>query len=255
VLSAPRGHKKNLLVTHIFKHDPFYEEHLALPEDPRHLPRAERRTVELKGYLVRENTHIVDITMLDLSYDGCAVSTLVPLTVGEKVKVSALGRGSTAATVRWYHGRKAGLLFETVRKKTIWPRRAQRIQVLGEASLRRRGRLTYRVRTFDLNCFGCRCEFVERPSIYERVWIKFDGLQSLESTVCWVENTELGLHFRNEVHPAVFDLLLAQFDGLQSLEANVCWVENTELGLHFRNEVHPAVFDLLLAQFDGPSSP
>jgi hypothetical protein len=194
----------------MFKHDPAYEEYLSLPQDLRHLPRAERRTVELKGYIVRENAQIVDITMVDLSYDGCAVSTLVPLKVGEKVKVSALGRGSTAATVRWYYGRKAGLLFETVRKKTIWPREAERIEVYGEASLRRRGRLTYRVRTYDVTRFGCRCEFVERPSIGERVWMKFDGLQSLESNVCWVENSQLGLHFCTEVHPAVFDLIVAQ---------------------------------------------
>jgi hypothetical protein len=199
-------------LTRIFKHDPYLEEHLTLPEDPGHLPRAERRTVELKGYLVREDAQIVDITMTDLSYDGCAVSTLVPLTVGEKVKVSALSRGSTAATVQWYRGRKAGLLFEQVRRKTIWPRRAERIAIYGEASLRRAGRITYRVRTFDVTRFGCRCEFVERPSIRERVWIRFDGLQSLESDVRWVENTEVGLHFRNEVHPAVFDLLIAQFN-------------------------------------------
>ncbi|WP_114228255.1 MULTISPECIES: PilZ domain-containing protein [Sphingomonas] len=197
-------------MTHAFRHDPFLEEHLSLPDDPRHLPRAERRTVELKGYLVRENCQIVDVTMVDLSYDGCAVRTLVPLTVGERVKVSALGRGSTNATVRWYRDRTAGLLFETARKKTIWPRKAERVAVFGEASLRRAGRLTYRVKSFDVTRFGCRCEFVERPSIRESVWIKFDGLQSLESTVCWVENVELGLHFRNEMHPAVFDLLVAQ---------------------------------------------
>jgi hypothetical protein len=84
----------------MFRHHPTFEEHLSLPDDPRHLPRAERRIVELKGYLVRESKQIVDIKMIDLSYDGCAISTLVPLKVGEKVKVSALGRGSTAATVR-----------------------------------------------------------------------------------------------------------------------------------------------------------
>jgi hypothetical protein len=204
------------MVTSIFGHDPSFEEHLSLPKDPCHLPRAERRTVELKGYLVRENTQIVDISLIDLSYDGCAISTLVPLKVGETVKVSALGRGSTAATVRWYEGRKAGLLFESVRKKTVWPRKAQRIEVCGEVNLRRQGRLTYRVRAFDLNRLGCRCEFVERPSIHERVWIKFDGLESLESIVCWVENTEIGLQFRTEVHPAVFDLLIAQLNGPSS---------------------------------------
>ena len=36
---------------------------------------------------------------------------------------------------------------------------------------------------------GCRCEFIERPNIGERVWVKFDGLEAIESEVRWLKET------------------------------------------------------------------
>jgi hypothetical protein len=190
---------------------PCDQEELNVPESANHAPRVDRRAVDLNGYVVRSNKTIVDVKVLDLSYDGCAIKTHVPLAAGEKVKLSALGRGSTAATVRWYKARKAGLLFDSANsQRTNWPRQADRNEVEGEASLRRVGRLSYRVLTFDVTRFGCRCEFVERPAIYERLWVKFDGLESLESTVCWVEDSCLGLMYENPLHPAVLDMLVAR---------------------------------------------
>jgi hypothetical protein len=172
--------------------------------------REERRSVELSGYVIRSDKVIVDVKLLDLSYDGCSIATLVPLAPGEKVKLSVLGRGAIAASVRWYKARKAGLLFDIgAAPKTKWPRKADRIEISAEASLRRAGR-RYRVRTFDITRFGCSCEFVERPAVYEHVWIKFDGLESIEAIVCWIEGSSLGLMFANPVHPAVFDMLLAR---------------------------------------------
>jgi hypothetical protein len=177
--------------------------------DPSHEPRADRRLVELNGYVIRSDKSIVDVKVLDLTYDGCSIATLVPLLVGERVKLSVLGRGAISARVQWHKGRRAGLLFETGRiSKTSWPRKAERIAVSAEVSLRRSGRLSYRVATTDLTRFGCRCEFVERPAVYERMWIKFDGLESIEATVCWVESSSLGLMFVHALHPAVFDVLL-----------------------------------------------
>ena len=172
-------------------------------------PRKERRHVEVKGYIIRVNKAIVDVKLIDLSYDGCAISTDVPLMPGEKVKLSALGRGATAATVRWYKGRKAGLLFQSEPiSKQQWPRKAERLPIQAVASLRRTNRPTYRVTLFDITCYGCKTEFIERPQIYERVWIKFDGLESIESTVCWIEGFTLGMMYENPIHPAVFDMLL-----------------------------------------------
>lgn len=181
-------------------------------EPSGHIQRDERRSVELNGYVLRSNKAIVDVKVLDLSYDGCSIATLVPLLPGEKVKLSVLGRGAVATTVLWYKGRRAGLLFETGRiSKTNWPRKAERIEIKAEASLRRQGR-RYRVSTLDVTRFGCRCEFVERPAVYERLWIKFDRLDAIEATVCWIEGSSLGLMYLHPIHPAVFEMLLARLD-------------------------------------------
>ena len=171
--------------------------------------RAQRRQVELAGYLIRPDKTIVDIKLVDLSYDGCAVRTTVPLVVGELVKLTVLGRSATHAIVRWYSGRTAGLQFQTERKtKVHWPRKVERIEVETDAVLRRAGRVAFPVRVFDLNVTGCRCEFVDRPGIYERVWIKLQGLAAFEANVCWIEESMMGLLFKNPLHPAVFDMLL-----------------------------------------------
>ena len=173
------------------------------------VPRDERRSVEINGYIIRSNKAIVDVKLLDLSYDGCAVSTQVPLVPGEKVKLSALGRGASAATVRWYKGRKAGLQFQSEPvSRQRWPRQADRLDISAVATLRRFRRPAYRVTMLDVTRYGCRTEFIERPKIYEHVWIKFDGLDSMESVVCWVEESSLGLMYVNPIHPAVFDMLL-----------------------------------------------
>ena len=173
-------------------------------------PRDERRLVELKGYLIREDNSIVDVKVVDLSYDGCAVQTLFPLAPGEKVRLSVLGRGAVKAVVRWYDSRKAGLFFasDSGTKKHV-PRKAERLSVKAEISLRRSGRIAYRVEVFDLTRFGCKCEFIERPAIGERLWVKFERLESLEATTCWVEESRVGLNFEHAVHPAVFDMLVS----------------------------------------------
>jgi hypothetical protein len=139
---------------------------------------------------------------------------LVAFVPGEKVKLSVLGRGAVNAVVRWYDARTAGLLFveDRATRRQRWPRKAERIEVRGALSLRRSGRLSFRVCTFDVTRFGCMCEFVERPKIYERVWVKFDRLETIEAVVCWLEESRLGLMFKNPLHPAVFDMLLDRLE-------------------------------------------
>lgn len=168
-----------------------------------------RRSVEIAGYIIRSDKAIVDVKVLDLSYEGCSIATQVPLVPGEKVKLSALGRGASAATVRWYKERKAGLLFQSEPvSRQRWPRKAKRIDFRAVASLRRSQRPTYRVTMLDVTRFGCRIEFIERPKIYEHVWIKFNVLASMEAIVCWVEESSLGLMYVNPIHPAVFDMFM-----------------------------------------------
>ena len=75
-------------------------------------------------------------------------------------------------------------------------------------SLRRLGQNNYRVRVNDLSPEGCKVELVERPRVGEHVLIRFDGLESLDAEVCWVEGFVAGLRFEKPIHVSVFDLLL-----------------------------------------------
>jgi hypothetical protein len=188
---------------------PVFERDLWAGSDPPPPAREQRRPVELTGYLICPDKRIVDIKIVDLTYDGCGIRTLVPLSPGEKLKLSVLGQGAINAMVRWYKSRKAGLLFlpdEVDRPR--WPRKAERVEVNAEIALRRSGQVSYRVKAADLTRFGCKCEFVDRPAIYERVFAKFEGLESIDAVVCWVEESSLGLMFATPMHPAVFDMLL-----------------------------------------------
>jgi len=90
------------------------------------------------------------------------------------------------------------------------PRRSARIGLSAEIRLRRAGQNNYRVKILDVSVDGCKAEFVERPELDERVWVKFEGLESLEAIVCWVRGFEVGLEFESAIHPAVFDVLVSR---------------------------------------------
>ena len=172
--------------------------------------RRERRSVSLRGYIVRDGGISHPIELVDLNYGGCGVDSPIPLAPGETVLLSVLGRGSISAEVRWFNDGRAGLDFApsiSASRKQV-ERRASRMDVSAEVSLRARGRNSYRVRVFDLSTDGCKVELVERPSVGDRMSIKFDGLEVLEANVCWVEGHKAGLMFENRMHPAVLDLLL-----------------------------------------------
>lgn len=181
--------------------------------DLSNLPRDDRRSVEMRGYIVRENNQIVDIRLIDLSYEGCGIETIAKLVPGEEVKLSVLGRGAVSARVQWCRGRKAGLVFvfEEQAKVSSKKPRPDRAPVAARAFIRRTSKHGYEVEAFDLSCRGCKCEFVERPEINECVWIKFDGLEALEAKVSWVEGSAAGFQFSTPLHPAVFDMLLQRW--------------------------------------------
>lgn len=87
-------------------------------------------------------------------------------------------------------------------------RRFPRVSLEAEITLRRSGQHNYRVHVYDISTAGCRVEFVERPELEERLWVRFEGLQALEAIVCWTRPPLAGLEFVQPIHPAVFDLLL-----------------------------------------------
>lgn len=92
------------------------------------------------------------------------------------------------------------------------PREVPRKSVAAEVKLRRSGELNYVVHAFDLSEKGCKLEFVERPIIGEIVWVKFEGLAAIESTVRWTENFVVGLEFRRPLYPAVLETLVARLN-------------------------------------------
>ena len=88
------------------------------------------------------------------------------------------------------------------------PRSAARAEFAADVGIRRRSGRCFRVRIFDLSPQGCKTEFVERPEVGERVWVKFDDLHAVEATVRWVVGHVGGLKFERPIHPAVFNRLI-----------------------------------------------
>jgi hypothetical protein len=183
--------------------------------DSAPVERTERRPVRLRGSLVRANGEIHQIYLLDLSYEGCGIETPVPLEPGEAIKLSVLRLGGISAVVRWSRGEKAGLAFvpDAAEARKHWPRRSDRVALAAEVSLKRLGRGQFRVTVTDASAEGCKVQLVERPSEGEQVLVKFDGLEPLEATVCWIDGFTAGIRYVRQIHPAVFDLLVERLRG------------------------------------------
>lgn len=74
--------------------------------------RERRRPVALAGFGVRDDGKIFEISVVDLSYDGCKVETGESLPPGTQLRVSILGLGGALnAAVRWCKSGRAGLRF------------------------------------------------------------------------------------------------------------------------------------------------
>lgn len=78
------------------------------------LGREPRRAVALVGFGVLENSKIFDISVVDLSYDGCKVETAEELAPGTELRVSILGLdGALRASVQWCKSGRLGLRFKS----------------------------------------------------------------------------------------------------------------------------------------------
>lgn len=172
------------------------------------LRRPDRRFVQLRAYIVRETKEILEAAVVDLSYSGCSVDTDTPLIAGEAVLISVLGRGGGKATVRWCRDGRAGLEFDGYEgTREHVHRSSERLPIAAEVLLRRSASRGCRVRVFDTSPLGCKCEFLDRPRVEERVWVKFDFLEAIEAQVRWVKGRSAGLKFMTSIHPAVFEML------------------------------------------------
>jgi hypothetical protein len=89
-------------------------------------------------------------------------------------------------------------------------RKVARAPIDAEVLLRRSVEHGHRVTIYDLSPAGCRVEFVERPRLGESVWVKFEGVEAIESIVRWVEGDSVGVEFVKPLHIAIFDFLLSK---------------------------------------------
>ena len=183
------------------------EESSALPN------RQERRTVALAGHLVQPNGAVLDVHVLDFSYNGCQVAVPRFVIAGDQVQLSVPNRGAIAATVRWCKGGRAGLRFhdEPVAKAEV-ERSAERMPAAIEAQLRRVGHLAYTVSLRDVSPEGCKVELVERPLVGEVMHLKLPGLETVEARARWVDGYVAGLKFKHPFHPAVFSMMLDRLE-------------------------------------------
>lgn len=184
---------------------------LFAPAGSEPLHRRERRPVTLAAIADREDGSAIELTVLDISFDGCGVISTAKLVVGEQLTLSVVGRGCAAAVVRWVEGARAGLSFlsaELQELPSMQARSHERISVEGQVTMRRVGKVSFRVDVYDLSPDGCKAEFVERPLLDEQLWIKFDGLEALEGRVRWLAGARAGVEFVRPLHPAVFDLIV-----------------------------------------------
>jgi hypothetical protein len=174
--------------------------------------RPARRSVMLPAVGLFSDGSASCMTIVDLSYDGCKVKSDVAMTPGAQFSLSVRGLGKIPANIRWSDKGLAGLSFrdEPVESTTESPRQHERASLDAQVLLRRGGRNNYHVQTLDLSPTGCRINFVDRPSVGERHWIKFDGMEALEGEIRWVNGFCAGLNFVRPIYPAVFELLLAR---------------------------------------------
>jgi hypothetical protein len=89
-------------------------------------------------------------------------------------------------------------------------RKAPRTSLTAEVLLRRSGHRNYRVNIYDVSLEGCKIEFIERPNVGERLWVKFEALDAVEGSVCWLEGHLAGVKFERPIHPAVFEILVSR---------------------------------------------
>lgn len=173
--------------------------------------RTARREVELSAHVLRGTGQIVDVSLIDLSYEGCRVRTSEYLWQGEAIKLSVPRRGVINARARWCAEGHAGLSFDPEIKKPTKARVERssiRVKTTCEVTLRRIGHVSFRVDVRDMPPDGCRIDLVERPAIGETLHIKFDGLEVLQCKLRWIEGYVAGVEFVNPIHPAVFRLLV-----------------------------------------------
>jgi hypothetical protein len=178
--------------------------------------RADRRKQAKRDrkVVMRADGTSFSVSIRELSYEGCRIQSRVALFPGVRFKMSVVGfRGVIDAVVRWSKEGVAGIEFcqELPERKKV-PRAHDRLKVEGAVSLRRVGRKQYQTRLLDVTPNGCKVEFVERPRAGELLWVKLEGLDTVEAAVRWVDGFFGGIEFVRPIHGAVFDSLVVRLN-------------------------------------------
>lgn len=79
------------------------------PKAPR--AREQRREVDLQAFALRAAGSCIDITLLDLSYDGCLFRSEEMFEIAERLRLIIRRRGVIDAQLRWFGSGKAGVRF------------------------------------------------------------------------------------------------------------------------------------------------
>ena len=87
-------------------------------------------------------------------------------------------------------------------------RRAPRLAISLEASLRERNRAAFAVSLVDLSILGCRIELSSDLEPGSWVWFKLPGLEARYSRVAWCRGCFAGIEFEEPLHEAVVDCLV-----------------------------------------------
>lgn len=85
------------------------------------------------------------------------------------------------------------------------PRRAERVSVRMQASLREQSFSKFDVLVSDLSTDGFRCETHYRVAPNAIVWLTIPGLAPLESRVVWSNGKAYGCAFTQPLHVAVME--------------------------------------------------
>lgn len=190
-------------------------EEQAEPKPTEHVSRAERRAVSIDALATLQNRSVVPVKIVNLSYDGCKIEIAAPVQAGERMQITVKG-SIIDAKICWYREGTAGLSFTWDRPRDAPPtagnieRSVQRIVTSIQATMQRHGQNKYSVSVSDMSPEGCKVEFVDRPSVGERVHMRFQGLHSLEGEVRWIVGNDAGVSFDRPIHPAVFDQIIAR---------------------------------------------
>ena len=87
------------------------------------------------------------------------------------------------------------------------PRRAERLPLRADVDFRRTGEHRWRVNILDFSPQGCRVEVPVQVVPDDTIWISLPGIESIQGTVCWVKEWEVGVEFAKPLYPSVFEMV------------------------------------------------